>query len=253
MVFYFSGTGNSRWVARTVADSFNDKLVAMGDYFRAGAGEPSFSAKPDEKIGFIFPVHSWGIPPLVRSFIGKLLLNGYNGQLIYGIFTCGDECGNTRKMFLDLLAGKGWRCHHAYSITMPNSYICLPGFDVDPKEVELSKRESAKEFLPRLIRAIAEDSPVESYTKGSFTSLKSGLIYKMFCKYAIDARPYRVTDNCDSCGVCAKRCPTGNIALIDGKPVWSDNCTQCLACIHYCPSRAIEYGKATVNKGRYTY
>ncbi len=253
MVFYFSGTGNSKWVAKTIAAEYNDKLIAMADYFREGAVKPSFTVEPEENIGFVFPVHSWGMPPLVKNFIRNLTLNGYKGQLIYGIFTCGDECGSTRKMFLDILAGKGWACGHAYSIAMPNNYISLPGFDVDPKEVEESKKEKAKEFLPLLIRAIAEDNPMDSYTKGSFTFLKSGLIYKMFCKYAIDARPYHVSDRCDSCGVCVKRCPTGNIELTDGRPVWGDNCTQCLACIHYCPTRAIDYGKATVNKGRYTY
>ena len=253
MVFYFSGTGNSQWVAKSVATAFSDRLVAIGDYFREGSEKPKFELEKGERIGFVFPVHSWGMPPIVKKFIKMLELTDNRENLVYGIFSCGDECGDTRKMFLNALAEKGLECRHAYSIQLPNNYISMPGFDIDSKELELVKKENAKQLLPHIIKAIESDQPMDCYTKGSFTFLKSGFVYKLFCKYAIDSRPFFSTDKCDSCGVCVKKCPTGNIKLVDGRPVWGNNCTQCLGCIHYCHVRAIEYGKATLKKGRYTY
>lgn len=253
MVLYFSGTGNSHWVAKSVATAFSDRLIAMGDYFREGADKPKFELEKGERIGFVFPVHSWGMPPLVKKFIKMMELTDNNENLVYGIFSCGDECGNTHKMFIDALAERGMECRHVYSIQMPNNYISMPGFDIDSKELEAVKKENAKQLLPHIIKAIETDQPMDCYTKGTFTFLKSGLIYNMFCKYAIDSKPFYSTDSCDSCGVCVKKCPTGNIKLVDGRPVWGNNCTQCLGCIHYCHVRAIEYGKVTVKKGRYTY
>ncbi|WP_242836887.1 EFR1 family ferrodoxin [Clostridium beijerinckii] len=60
------------------------------------------------------------------------------------------------------------------------------------------------------------------------------------------------TDDCISCGKYEKVCNSNIITLVKGKPQWSGECSQCLACIHHCPKKAIQYGKSTVKKGRYT-
>lgn len=254
MIFYFSGTGNSHWVAKTVAKSLSDRMVDIADYFNGSiVTTPTFDIASNERIGFVFPVHSWGVPKIVCDFINSLQLNSYTEQLVYGIFTCGDECGLTRQMFLKLLKKKGLTCHHTYSIQMPNSYIVFPGFDVDSKELEKDKKQKAKEFLPNIIDAIREDKPIKAYKKGRFAYIKSHIIYKMFCKYSLDSRPFYSTYTCTACGLCEKICPTKNITIVKKHPVWGDNCTQCLSCIHHCPMRAIEYGNKTQKKGRYYF
>jgi ferredoxin len=49
----------------------------------------------------------------------------------------------------------------------------------------------------------------------------------------------RVSSGCNSCGLCAKACPTANITLQDGKPVYSYRCCLCLRCIYSCPMKAL--------------
>ena len=39
---------------------------------------------------------------------------------------------------------------------------------------------------------------------------------------------------CTGCGLCAEKCPLGNIELTDGLPHWGEKCTQCMACICLC-------------------
>lgn len=252
MIFYFTGTGNSLWVADYTAKAFSDKLIGIADFFNGDhITSPEFTVNGNERIGFVFPVHAWGIPPLVSKFIKHLQLNAYNAQLIYGIFTCGDECGYTKEMFVKLMNEKGWDCHHTYSVQMPNTYIVFPGFDVDSKELETSKIEKAKLLLPTIIKAISDNKPIDEYKKGSLSFLKSRIIYPQFVKHAMSSRPFYTTDACTSCGNCTKSCPTKNISMKDGRPVWDNHCVQCLSCIHRCPVRAIEYGKVTKNKGRY--
>ena len=51
----------------------------------------------------------------------------------------------------------------------------------------------------------------------------------------------------------SKNCPTNNIVIQNGKPVWGNNCTHCMACICRCPAEAIEYGKKSVGKPRYRF
>jgi NAD-dependent dihydropyrimidine dehydrogenase PreA subunit len=55
-----------------------------------------------------------------------------------------------------------------------------------------------------------------------------------------------VDERCDSCGICVRVCPVGNIKLSQsGSPalVWQHNCINCLACYHHCPQEAIQLGK----------
>ena len=64
--------------------------------------------------------------------------------------------------------------------------------------------------------------------------------------------PFRLTDACIECRLCEEICPEQAIKVYHRKPVWDEEkCSLCMACIQMCPKRAIEYGDATVNRGRY--
>ncbi|MEG0453899.1 MAG: EFR1 family ferrodoxin, partial [Bacteroides sp.] len=74
MIFYFSGTGNSKWVAQQLADVQQERLVFIPDALRSATTE--FSLQEEEKVGFVFPIYSWGPPPIVLEFIHQLVLYG---------------------------------------------------------------------------------------------------------------------------------------------------------------------------------
>ena len=252
MIFYFSGTGNSRWVARGLAQRLGDAtMVDMAAALRANKHE--FSLQLNEMLGFVFPIHSWGLPPLVRRFVDALKLSGYAQQRVFGVFSCGDECGYSNVDFERLVASKGMTTRHIYSVQMPNTYICMSGFKLDTPELEAAKVAQAEVDVQRIAEALQSDSPIALYHQGRFNFVKSRLIYPGFVRFAMDSRPFRVDERCISCGRCVRSCPTGNIALdAQNRPRWERNCVQCLACLHHCPTQAIDYGKHTHGKGRYT-
>lgn len=57
MIFYFSGTGNSKWIANQLSKEQQEDLFFIPDAWKNDTWE--FSLREDEKIGFVFPVYSW--------------------------------------------------------------------------------------------------------------------------------------------------------------------------------------------------
>ena len=60
MVFYFTGTGNSLYVAQGIADGLNDEILSMSDCLNNAS--LSFSLAENKRIGFVFPTYFRGIP-----------------------------------------------------------------------------------------------------------------------------------------------------------------------------------------------
>ena len=250
MIFYFTGTGNSRWVAEALGTAFDEPLVSIADALNEGKN--AYPLGEREKVFFVFPVHSWGPAVLVPRFISRLILSGYKGQEVYFVCTCGDDCGYTDRIMRSILARRGIAVTGGFSVQMPNNYVLMPGFDVDSKMVETEKLEKAPERVGEIVEAIRQKRNPSLYYAGSVPLLKSYMVYPLFTHFAIGGNRFYATDACISCGICAKVCPTGTISLSgDGKPEWADSCVQCVACIHRCPVRAIEYGKNSLKKGRY--
>ena len=73
MIFYFSATGNSRHAAHRIAESIGDRAILVTDCLKNE--KFNFIAHPDEKIGFVCPVYSLGLPVTVTDFIKGLTSN----------------------------------------------------------------------------------------------------------------------------------------------------------------------------------
>lgn len=249
MIFYFSGTGNSLWVARHFEEAFHDRLCSIGKAIQTG--QLTYTFGPDEMIGFVIPCHAWGVPPVVVQFVNGSQFAGIMGQLCYVVFTCGDSCGKADEQVRKLLKANRMECRHVYSVRMPNTYICMKNFRLDSAKAEEAKIRQAENDIPAIVAAIRNDRPARIYHAGAFKRIKTRYLHPRFVKKHLSSKPFHTTGKCNACGLCAKKCPVGNIVLINNKPGWKQNCTQCLACLHYCPNEAIEYGRHTEHKGRY--
>lgn len=244
MIYYFSGTGNSRYVARKLAFQLGTEAVTIRDNL------PDSSCR---NIGIVFPVYAWGLPKPVVHFIQRLRDAAIGEDAyIWCVMTCGDETGNAPAILRRELASSGLKLSALWSIIMPNVYVLLPGFDVDKKEVECKKLAAAPARIDEIAAQVKRREHVTDVTRGSWPRMKTAVVYPLFLKYGVNTQKFRSTDACISCGRCAEVCPQDNIRLTDGHPQWGDDCSSCLGCYHACPAQAIEYGKATRNKGHYS-
>ena len=252
MIFYFSGTGNSKHVAEYLATMLGERLVAIGE--AVAEGNYSYTLARGEMVGWVFPTYSWGPAPIAARFAMRVQLQGYNADTYcFMVTTCGDEVGETVQMFGKALGNI--RLNVAFSVQMPNNYILLPSFAVDSKELGRSKIEASAARINTIAHAIAHRSETIDVVVGTWRRLKSRLIYPLFRRFAMSDKAFVANaDVCTRCGLCARVCPANNITLgCNELPKWHGNCTMCLSCIHRCPVRAIEYGKATRSKGRYFF
>lgn len=253
MIFYFSGTGNSRLVAFHLADLLGEREpLTMNE--QTSIHLPSL---PDEAIGFIFPVYCWGIPKAVKSFLERLPAPNPSRPrpYIYAIFTHGDDIGRTDSLLRKVLKRKGFFLRATFSIAMRNTYVCLPGFDIDSPETTCIKTDNARKRLFYISQKIIRREMSllrEEVTPGLLPRIKTYIIRPIFNRFLVNDKNFRTdTERCTKCGKCKNVCPIGNISLNEaGSPKWNGRCTLCLACYHACPRHAIHYGRFTKNKGQ---
>jgi ferredoxin len=264
MIFYFSGTGNSAWAARSLADNLNEKLVSIAEALQKN--DTLYNILQEESVGFVFPTYGWDIPPIVRTFITCLSLqyqdkkgisrhkNMLDSTYIYFVTTCGDDTGKLLKRVRQAFTLRNLHIDSAWTIVMPDSYVCLPGFDVDSDKLKESKLSAAPQRLQMIATHIKrKQRGVFDVHPGHFPYTKTYILGGLFRHYLMDDKPFHTKDSCTQCGICVDVCPTKNIIIGTEGPHWQNQCTMCLACYHHCPSHAIAYGKQTKHKGQYLH
>lgn len=251
MILYFSGTGNSKYVAEKLAELLGEELFNIEGKQRLPMMVEDAPLAPEslveEPLGIVFPVYAWGLPRIVEEYLRN---KNITNKFVWTVMTCGDDMGYT-----DVILEKTIKrtVNAAYSLQMPNTYVSLPGFDVDPPEIASKKIEETKAQLHRIAESIRNRENCNELTRGDMAWIKTYVLRPLFNKFLVTDKFFRKTQDCSSCGLCAKQCPTKDIAMIAGNPVWQNkNCTGCLRCYHNCPKRAIEWGKFTKNKGQKT-
>ena len=280
MIFYFSGTGNTKWAASKLAAATHDSLISIAPYMRADdtkydMTEP-FTLQEDERLGFVFPVHGWRVPRLVREFIANLKIqraeNTEDGKkeetrrsFVYCVCTAGDSIGLTIENLNEVISSNPsladlgiTAVDSSYSLIMPESYVGLPFMDVDPKEREIRKKEEAAQELAVVCEEIFNrKQDVNRLVKGPIPWFFTKVVGGFFEKVLITDKRFHVEkDRCVKCGICANVCPVGDIKGGHGAyPEWlhHKDCLTCFTCYHHCPHHAIEFGKQTRKKGQYFF
>lgn len=113
MIFYFSGTGNSLYAARHLAKATQDRLISIPEEMSDPAFSKEYALSTDERIGFVFPIHSWGPPEIVLRFIRRIRFANYQNHYCFFVATCGDDMGCTQQI-------RNRHCPASTSICMPD-------------------------------------------------------------------------------------------------------------------------------------
>lgn len=242
MVLYFSGTGNSRYAAKRIAEISGDEIISINQRIKNGDYSPVKSEKP---FVFVGPVYAGRFPRIMEEYIRKTTFSGT--RRTYFVGTCAATPWATVQYVEKLCNEKNFSLLGFHSVVMPQGY--LAGGGTQPKEINEKILKEAEPQITAIAETIREKQilPKEQPGKSIMSKVLNPIMYSVM----ISAKNFRVTDKCNGCGKCEQLCPLNNVKLKSGKPVWGKDCTHCMACISGCPHEAIEYGKKTVGKPRY--
>lgn len=244
MVLYFTGTGNSRFVAERIANALDDKAVNISGYIK-GDEEPVFLATG--VYVFVAPCYISTTARAMSDFIKRASFP--KGISAYFVITSAAYMGAAPSANRKISEKKGFEYMGTAQVVMPQNYIIY--FKTKTKEENRKIVSDAIPDIDRLAACISRNKKFPAakvyFGENAITNLVCALYYPLL----MGTKKFRVTGKCVSCKKCVSDCPYGNITFDGSGPVWGNKCTHCMACINLCPSGAIEYGRSSIGKIRY--
>lgn len=224
MVFYFTGTGNSLYVAKQIEDAPISIPQAIH------RKELDFS---DESIGIVAPIYGHEVPPMVRDFMKKA---AFHTDYFYMILTYGNRHGGAAELAKRLCDEGGIDVQYINILWMVDNW--LPSFDMDEqKRIDKKVEEQIAAIRADLSARKVKIAPVTDADRAAHQEYRSRIeqmppdVFQHFIK---------VGDGCIGCGLCERVCPSGSLRVTGGKAVpIPGRCQTCLACVHACPQKAI--------------
>jgi len=254
VVYFFSGTGNSRNVAYWISQFAFDRNITIQLLNIAQVNRRKIEAPPaDSLIFFISPVHGFNYPPVMLHFImcfplgnnDVVLMNTRAGMKIGNFITPGLS-GITFYLASLILKIKGYAIKSWYPIDLPSNWISIhPGLNNNTITfLHLKNKEKVLNYLEALLSGKRNYKAVREIIQDILVSPIAMLYY--FAGRFFLAKTYYASRDCNGCDLCIRSCPVKAIKKVDKRPYWTFNCESCMKCMGNCPTKAIETGHGFV-------
>ena len=190
MILYFSGTGNSKYVAKRIADALGDALVNLNDRIKASDTSP---VETGERVIIVTPTYAWRIPRVVRDWLRKTELRG--AKQVWFVMTCGSEIGNADKYNRELCTEKRLSCMGTAQIVMPENYIAM--FSAPQADEAREIVAKTEPNIDCVIASIQSNQPFAPTRNNLYDRFMSGPVNLIFYKFCVKADAFTVSDTCD--------------------------------------------------------
>ena len=244
IMLYFSGTGNSKYIAELFCRYAGAECYSIED----GVDFDEI-IRAHDTVAFCYPIYGSRVPLIMREFVANYI-PCFKGKKLIIFATQLTFSGDGARVLCDLFPENYIDVIYAEHFFMPNN-VC---------NFALLRKTSDKNVQNRLKMA---DKKMERVC----LNIKNGIIKKRGFSSAarllgkIQGKPWqgdsknafaaertmeykakhsvKIDGDCNVCGVCVKRCPMRNLENRQGKIEHNNNCTVCYRCINLCPNKAI--------------
>ena len=232
IILYFTGTGNSLYIARQLADE-NTEILSIPQMMKQRRHD--FAA---DEIGIVYPIYGHMPPNMVRNFIKQArLVAGYK----FAVLTFGMLDFNAAEIWDNISRQSGTTFDYINTIVMVDNW--LPDFNM-ADQIKMDKH------IPEQLAKVKDDlGQQKKWVKPATDAARrahEGFMY--FSRLDPDIgflmrseKYFQVTDACIGCGICTEVCPRGNYKLTSEGVKGEGDCDFCFSCIHNCPQHAIQF------------
>ena len=233
ILFYFSGTGNSKYIAEYFCRATSAECRSIEESMDADALIAAHDA-----IAFCYPIYGSCVPRLMREFVTahvdalqpkKLII--FCTQLLFS--------GDGARALTDLMPGSAERVVYAEHFRMPNNICNFGMLSVKNGAQNAKKLRAAERKMQRACKNI--QSGVVKKRGFNWFSKLLGMSQNLFWPKMEETyrSSVQVDPDCIQCGLCVKQCPSNNLTLGKNGIEQRDNCIVCYRCVNSCPKQAI--------------
>lgn len=250
-IFYFSGTGNSLYIARELQKEIPESyLVPI-----ISASKLNNIESDGDNVGIVFPIHAFTVPIPVKNFLKRVNLD--SASYVFAIATRGGSPCNIFSDINKILKEKNKSLDSHFFIDMPNNFTHIAETPTQ-NDIERLNNEALKKL--DLIKNIIVNGDKYKDKDLNKSLLKEKVLFPALSallrktNYLNMDRNFYADSSCSGCGLCSKVCAVKKIEIKNSKPQWKNDikCMFCFACFNYCPTKAIQIRKTkSCNKGRY--
>lgn len=237
VLYYFSGTGNTMWVANKIKENFKSYGIDISLINMESEKPINIKCYDFMIIGSV--VYSGLEPKIVNDFLKKLPDTKKRIKtIVYS--TQASKSSSAILSMAKKLTQKGYDIVIQSAIRMPNDrYFILGKKSSLEEEKEILGRSSEK--IKELTKLFIENKRLKECN--SKIKMSFGRIYGKFLRNSLPKLSKNITASkeCIKCGLCLRNCPKSNITFENGRAVFHSKCMLCLRCIYVCPINAIRY------------
>lgn len=246
VIFYFSGTGNTWWVAKKIGQKLREESMKVQTISIESIDHAEADKLIDicDIVGFGYPIYCSDIPMPMKTFMKNLETKAKKKAFVF----CTQEgfSGDGARVATEFLGHTAFEIDYAMHINMPNNItasLSPLSYKYTPKDQDAILRK-ANQQVEKFVYYILEEIP------GRIGFNKSAKVLG-----SIQRTPYRkfydkvtsmisFSPKCTHCGYCEKICPVDNITITQQGNITYNQCIQCMRCYNYCPHTAIRiFGK----------